>query len=101
MGRSAGSRAAVTKALPVGCPQYPPRSGVNFGDGVLPMTSAKQSGSRMRVAVNLIQDDPNNPSGKHWCWVQTIPEMAKQLAPGEELHLVVSQKMRKFFQVPE
>jgi glycosyltransferase involved in cell wall biosynthesis len=63
----------------------------------VPMTSAKPASARMRVAINLLQDDPRHPSGAHWVWTQIIPEMAKQLTPGEELHLVVSPKSREYF----
>jgi glycosyltransferase involved in cell wall biosynthesis len=52
----------------------------------------------MRVAINLLQDDPANPSGSHWFWTRVIPEMAKRLDPGEELHLVVSPKSRHLHQ---
>ncbi|HET8643279.1 MAG TPA: glycosyltransferase family 1 protein [Pseudonocardiaceae bacterium] len=48
----------------------------------------------MRVAINLLTDDPANPSGAHWFWTRIIPEMAKRLTDGEELHLVVSPKSR-------
>ena len=30
----------------------------------------------MRVAINLLTDDPANPSGAHWFWTRVIPEMA-------------------------
>ena len=53
---------------------------------------------RMRVAINLLQDDPANPSGAHWFWTRVIPEMAKRLEVGEELHLVVSPKSRRLHQ---
>ena len=33
--------------------------------------------SRMRVAINLLTDDPAHPSGAHWFWTRMIPEMAK------------------------
>jgi glycosyltransferase involved in cell wall biosynthesis len=52
----------------------------------------------MRVAINLLQDDPANPSGAHWFWTRVIPEMAKRLETGEELHLVVSPKSRRLHQ---
>jgi glycosyltransferase involved in cell wall biosynthesis len=52
----------------------------------------------MRVAINLLQDDPGNPSGAHWFWTRVIPEMAKRLEGGEELHLVVSPKSRHLHQ---
>jgi len=48
----------------------------------------------MRVAINLLTDDPENPSGAHWFWTRVIPEMACRLEPGEELHLLVSPRSR-------
>ena len=36
----------------------------------------------MRVAINLLTDDPANPSGAHWFWTRVIPEMAKRLTDG-------------------
>jgi glycosyltransferase involved in cell wall biosynthesis len=53
---------------------------------------------RMRVAVNLLTDDPANPSGAHWFWTRVIPEMAKRLESGEELCLLVSPKSRHLHQ---
>lgn len=53
---------------------------------------------RMRVAINLLTDDPENPSGAHWFWTRVIPEMAKRLESGEELHLLVSPKSRQLHQ---
>src|SRR5215471_20863234 len=53
---------------------------------------------RMRVAINLLTDDPGNPSGAHWFWTRVIPEMAKRLEFGEELHLLVSPKSRGLHQ---
>ena len=52
----------------------------------------------MRVAINLLTDDPDNPSGAHWFWTRVIPEMAKRLESGEELHLLVSPKSRPLHQ---
>jgi glycosyltransferase involved in cell wall biosynthesis len=52
----------------------------------------------MRVAINLLTDDPNNPSGAHWFWTRVIPQMAKRLKFGEELHLLVSPKSRHLHQ---
>lgn len=49
----------------------------------------------MRVAINLLTEDPANPSGAHWFWTRVIPEMAARLDPGEELRLVVSPTSRK------
>jgi glycosyltransferase involved in cell wall biosynthesis len=52
----------------------------------------------MRVAINLLTDNPETPSGTHWFWTWMIPEMAKQLESGEELHLLVSPKSRHLHQ---
>ncbi len=54
--------------------------------------------ARMRVAINLLSEDPRNPSGAHWFWTRVIPEMAGRLEPGEELHLVVSPQSRPLHQ---
>ena len=48
----------------------------------------------VRVAINLLTEDPRNPSGAHFCWTGVIPEMVKLLEPGEELHLLVSPTSR-------
>ena len=48
----------------------------------------------MRVAINLLTEDPRAPSGAHWFWTRVIPEMAARLGPGEELYLLVSPKSR-------
>lgn len=55
----------------------------------------------MRVAVNLLTEHPDRPSGAHWCWTRVIPEMAKRLEPGEELHLLVSPRSRHLHQYSE
>lgn len=52
----------------------------------------------MHAAINLLTDDPENPSGAHWFWTRVIPEMAKRLDSGEELHLLVSPKSRHMHQ---
>ena len=52
----------------------------------------------MRVAINLLTEDPEHPSGAHWFWTRVIPEMAKRLESGEELHLLVSPKSRHLHQ---
>jgi glycosyltransferase involved in cell wall biosynthesis len=52
----------------------------------------------MRVAINLLSENPTNPSGSHWFWTRVIPEMAKRLEFGEELHLLVSPKSRHLHQ---
>jgi glycosyltransferase involved in cell wall biosynthesis len=52
----------------------------------------------MRVAINLLTDDPDNPSGAHWFWTRVIPEMASRLGDSEEFHLLVSPKNRPMHQ---
>ena len=52
----------------------------------------------MRVAINLLTEHPDAPSGAHWFWTRVIPEMAKRLDPGEDLHLLVSPKSRHMYQ---
>jgi len=52
----------------------------------------------MRAAINLLTDDPANPSGAHWGWTRIIPEMYKLLRDNEELHLVVSRSSRAIHQ---
>jgi glycosyltransferase involved in cell wall biosynthesis len=54
--------------------------------------------NRMRVAINLLPEHPDNPSGAHWFWTRVIPEMAGRLDSGEELHLLVSPKSRHLYQ---
>jgi glycosyltransferase involved in cell wall biosynthesis len=51
--------------------------------------------TRLRVAINLLSEDPNHPSGTHWFWTRMVPEMAKRLLPGEELHLMLSPAARR------
>ena len=48
----------------------------------------------MRIAINLLMEHPDKPSGAHFCWVGLIPEMIERLEPGEELHLLVSPRSR-------
>jgi glycosyltransferase involved in cell wall biosynthesis len=52
----------------------------------------------MRAAINLLTDDPSNPSGAHWFWTRVIKEMANRLESEEELHLLVSPKSRPLHQ---
>jgi glycosyltransferase involved in cell wall biosynthesis len=56
------------------------------------------AGRALRVGINLLTEHPASPSGAHWFWTRTIPEMAARLAPTEELHLVVSPKTRPLYQ---
>ncbi len=62
----------------------------------MPLQRSQQA--RMRVAINLLPEDPDNPSGAHWFWTRVIPEMANRLETGEELHLLVSPKSRHLYQ---
>jgi glycosyltransferase involved in cell wall biosynthesis len=52
----------------------------------------------MRVAINLLPEDPGSPSGAHWFWTRMIPEMAIRLEGGEELRLLVSPRSRHLYQ---
>ena len=52
----------------------------------------------MRVAINLLTENPQHPSGAHWFWTRVIPEVAQRLDKGEELHLVVSPTSRHLYQ---
>jgi glycosyltransferase involved in cell wall biosynthesis len=62
------------------------------------MPAEQNRSARMRVAINLLSEDPRNPTGAHWFWTRMIPEMARRLEPGEELHLLVSPKSRPLHQ---
>jgi hypothetical protein len=44
----------------------------------------------MRVAINLLTEDPRNPSGAHWFWTRVIPQMASRVRPEERFYLMVS-----------
>lgn len=52
----------------------------------------------MRVAVNLLTENPDSPSGFHWFWTRVLPEMASRLQSGEELCLLVSPRSRSLYQ---
>ena len=52
----------------------------------------------MRVAINLLTEHPDAPSGAHWFWTRIIPEMAARCGPGEELHLIVSPRSRPLYE---
>ena len=62
------------------------------------MESTARSRARTRIAINLLTDDPGNPSGAHWFWTRVIPEMARRMEPHEELRLVVSPKTKRMHQ---
>ena len=40
----------------------------------------------MRVAINLLTETPQQPSGAHWFWTRIIPEIAQRMDTDEELH---------------
>src|SRR5215470_16188869 len=63
-----------------------------------PMPLRRSRQARMRVAINLLTEDPGTPSGAQWFWTRVIPEMARRLETGEELHLLVSPKSRHLYQ---
>lgn len=70
--------------------------------GSLESGHPRQSGkadvqAHLRMALNLLTDDPTQPSGAHWCWTRIVPAMANRLLPGEELHLMVSPSARHYF----
>jgi glycosyltransferase involved in cell wall biosynthesis len=52
----------------------------------------------MRVAINLLTERPDAPSGAHWFWTRVIPEMAARCCTDEELHLIVSPKARPLYE---
>src|SRR3981081_1308530 len=68
------------------------------GEQRTPMLVKGSRPQRMRVAINLLTEHPESPSGAHWFWTRVIPEMAKRLECGEELHLLVSPKSRHLYQ---
>jgi glycosyltransferase involved in cell wall biosynthesis len=49
----------------------------------------------LRVAINLLNENPHQPSGAHWFWTRVIPEMARRLHPDEELNLMLSPTARR------
>lgn len=75
-------RAGTTGSLESGHPRQPGKADVQ---------------AHLRMALNLLTDDPTQPSGAHWCWTRIVPAMANRLLPGEELHLMVSPSARHYF----
>jgi glycosyltransferase involved in cell wall biosynthesis len=53
---------------------------------------------KTRIAVNLLTEDPNTPSGAHWCWTRVVRDMAARLSPDEEMHLIVSPASRSSYE---
>src|ERR1700735_2787333 len=62
-----------------------------------PLNSKAGDQAHLRMALNLLTEDPRQPSGAHWCWTRIVPEMASRLRPGETLHLMVSPAVRHYF----
>ena len=62
------------------------------------MLLARSPKRPMRVAINLLTENPAKPSGAQWFWTRVIPGMAERLEPGEELHLLVSRKSQHLYQ---
>jgi glycosyltransferase involved in cell wall biosynthesis len=52
----------------------------------------------VRIAINLLTEDPAKPSGAHWFWTQIVPKMAAMLKPEERLALMVSPSSKKDFE---
>ena len=52
----------------------------------------------MRVALNLLNDSPYEPTGAVQFWTHLIPEMDRRLRQGEELALMVSPANRHLYQ---
>ena len=50
------------------------------------------------IAINLLTENPNDPSGAHWFWTRVIPNRPVRLSAGEELHLLVSPTSRHLHQ---
>ena len=42
----------------------------------VPTKEATGDRARLRVAINLLTENPVNPSGAHWFWTRMVPEMA-------------------------
>jgi glycosyltransferase involved in cell wall biosynthesis len=59
---------------------------------------AAHSAAGMRVAINLLTENPDAPSGAHWFWTRIIPEMAARCGPADELHLIVSPRSRALYE---
>ena len=96
-GRSPPGRHACPGAVH---PAIADDGGDHLGDGVLsaqwpPHTerNPRKPQATMRVAINLLTENPQHPSGAHWFWTRVIPEIAKRLEhgrgtpPGREPHV--------------
>jgi len=52
----------------------------------------------MRVAINLLPENPDHPSGAHWFWTRVIPEVVNRMDRAEKLYLLVSPRSRQMHQ---
>ncbi len=60
---------------------------------------ASPSGPKTRIAINLLTEHPDHPSGAHWFWTRVIPEVARRMdGAHEELALIVSPRSRAAYQ---
>jgi glycosyltransferase involved in cell wall biosynthesis len=73
-------------------------NGTSVEENVTPSLPRRRPRPKLRVAINLLTEDPRTPSGTYWFWTWMIPEMAKRMDPGEELHLLVSPSGREAHQ---
>src|ERR1700689_568552 len=75
------------------------RAGTTSSRGSHPSPPSEAAGcqTHLNMALNLLTEDPRQPSGAHWCWTRIVPEMANRLLPGEELHLMLSPSARRYF----
>jgi glycosyltransferase involved in cell wall biosynthesis len=75
------------------------RAGINPSRSSDDSTPSEAAGRQrhLNMALNLLTEDPRQPSGAHWCWTRIVPEMASRLQPGETLHLMVSPAVRHYF----
>src|SRR3984957_2072757 len=72
--------------------------GDKSAEGGVPTRSRGRGSARLRVAINLLTEHPDSPSGAHWFWTRVIPEMAQRLGQDEELHLLVSPRSRHLYE---
>ena len=72
-------------------------SGTSLPQPSSPSEFAAGDETHLRIALNLLTEDPRQPSGAHWCWTRIVPEMVNRLLPGEELHLMLSPSARRYF----
>src|SRR5581483_11332905 len=63
---------------------------------------ASPPGAKTRIAINLLTEHPDHPSGAHWFWTRVIPEVARRMdGAHEELALIVSPRSRAAYRFDE